>query len=197
MSVLLIGPTADRRRYGMFPSGVGSGASARVSDPRGEYIRGVESSSLWRNAFVSMKVLLQVLLNAARVDVISFHASDRGMVAFGPILFVIARLWRKRLIVRLFGGSFDRDFAARGGLMQRIIRRSVLASDVCLFQTKSLVRSSPSAGASVVSNTRWNRAARLHSAGGRQCERLVFAGHMWVTKGGASCFKRCRCCRLR
>lgn len=150
--------------------------------------RGIESGSLWRNALVSITVLLRVLLNVARVDVISFHASDRGMVAFGPILFVIARLWRKRLVVRLFGGSFDRDFAARGSFMQRIIRRSVLASDVCLFQTKSLVQYFTPISRRVewFSNyTRVTRAAQLRSGGvePERCERLVFAGHMWVTKG--------------
>ena len=40
------------------------------------------------------------------VDVVSYHASDRGMFLFGPVVVALSRFAGKPSILRLFGGSF-------------------------------------------------------------------------------------------
>jgi glycosyltransferase involved in cell wall biosynthesis len=108
------------------------------------------------------------------------------MATVGPVLHVVARLLRRRFICRLFGGSFDTYYETRSRLVKRILERTVLASDVCLFQTRRLVDYfTPIASGRVEWFSNYTRLADAHTATWKhhRCERLVFVGHLWVTKG--------------
>jgi glycosyltransferase involved in cell wall biosynthesis len=190
--VLLIGPLppaigGDTRIFSLLVSDLAAlpGFEVTVIDTA----RGRQPQNVALNALVMIRTIWGVLVNGPRAEVISFHASDRGMATVGPVLRVIARLLGKRFICRLFGGSFDSYYATRGGLVKRVIERTVLASDVCLFQTRRLVDYfTPIASGRVEWFSNYTRLARPADGPAAQrqrqrCERLVFVGHMWVTKG--------------
>jgi glycosyltransferase involved in cell wall biosynthesis len=190
--VLLIGPLpptvgGDTRLFSFLAADLPAipGFEVQVIDSS----RGRQSNSTLDNLAVLLKVLFEVLINAPRADVISLHASDRGMVAAGPILYAIARLSGSRYICRLFGGSFDEYYRAANRLIQSVIRGTILSSDVCLFETRRLVDYfAPIASGRVEWFSNYTRllesadAAQPQSESHR-CERLIFLGHMWVTKG--------------
>lgn len=192
MQVLLIGPLpppigGDTRLFSFLVSDLEKVPGFRVDVLNSS--RGTRPNSIVRIVLVMLRLTLVAIARFPSADVISFHASDRGMVMFGPILCVIARVLRKRVIIRLFGGSFDSYYATRSKLIRGIIRRTVLASDVCLFQTKSLVKYfvpiAPGRVEWFCNYTRLSSAAirRGGEPNDSKCKRLIFLGHMWVTKG--------------
>src|SRR6185503_4132313 len=54
--------------------------------------RGQEHSNPLRNLAMAWKTLWTVVTNLRRVDVVSYHASDRGMLLFAPFIVVLCRL---------------------------------------------------------------------------------------------------------
>ena len=72
--------------------------------------RGQEHSSRFRNMSTALRALRAIIVNRRRVDVISFHASDRGMCLFGPLVVTAGKLLRLPVVLRIFGGSFGDSY---------------------------------------------------------------------------------------
>jgi len=154
--------------------------------------RGREHSRVLRNAIVGIKILLRVAMNLRRVDLVSFHSSDRGMFLFGPCVVLLARIARKPVVLRLFGGSFGDFYESRGALARLIVRRAILCADVLLLQTRRVMRQlSPLTSSRLVWFSTYITPASLKPGqergvippDNRLCSRFVFLGHLWRTKG--------------
>ena len=135
---------------------------------------------------VAIRAIWATILNAESADVISFHASCRAMLLLGPILFLVARLFNKPLIVRLFGGAFEKEYEAIGAIRRWVFDRTVLASDVCLLQTKHLVEFFRQRGArraewfsNYTRQVDLGQKRRAHE----RCERFIFLGRVTESKG--------------
>jgi glycosyltransferase involved in cell wall biosynthesis len=154
--------------------------------------RGREHSRLLRNIAVALKTMLAVIASIRSVDVVSYHASDRGMFLFGPFIVGLSKLFGTPTVLRIFGGSFGDFYQAQGALKQAIMRRSILSSDVVLLQTRRAVHQlqEQATGKLVWFSTyiktvsrAAGRAADEASDASRTCSRFVFLGHLWRTKG--------------
>lgn len=137
------------------------------------------------NPLTGLKVIVQLLTRSVRADLIVFHASYRGMTKLGPVAFLIARAYGKPVIIRLFGGSFDRYYLRRTSAYRWLLKRTILSADVCFFQTKHLVRVFTRLGARRVE---WlaNYTAKLEPPSlpvCRVCRRFAFLGQVRVEKG--------------
>jgi len=152
--------------------------------------RGQEHSHLVRNMAVALRTLLAVIANLRSVDVVSYHASDRGMVLFGPFIVGLSRLLRTPIVLRVFGGSFGDFYQRQSAVTKTIIRRSILSSDVVLLQTRRAIQQlqEQATGRLVWFSTYIKTVARaaghdnvLDDNG--MCSRFVFLGHLWRTKG--------------
>jgi hypothetical protein len=75
--------------------------------------RGREHSRVLRNAVVAVGIVLRVVIRLHRVDLVSYHSSDRGMLLFGPFVVMLAAIARKPVVLRLFGGSFGDFYDSR------------------------------------------------------------------------------------
>ncbi len=154
--------------------------------------RGAQHSSLLHNLRVTLTVLVALCASWRRVRVVSFHASDRGMFLCGPLVVVIGRLLGMRVVLRLFGGSFGDFYADANPVAQWIMRRFILSSDAVLLQTQRMIHQlqprctgtlvwfSTYIGTSPHHAGKAPREARDASA---TCDRFVFLGHLWRTKG--------------
>lgn len=149
--------------------------------------RGVQHSNPVRNLLVSLRTLWRLTLGLAGTDVVSYHASDRGMFLFGPLVVALCRAARRPCILRVFGGSFGDSLRTLGRWRRSLMRRTVLSADVLLLQTQRAVSEiQPQARARVqwfstyvespVQDPRTGSAAQ-------RCTRFVFLGHLWRTKG--------------
>ena len=151
--------------------------------------RGALREGLISNLQVAMRTLWAVLRGVPQVDVVSFHASDRGMTQFAPLVLSIAKVFRKRTIFRLFGGSFGDFYLQHGVFLRWFIRLFVFHSDVVLLQTKRMIRQLTGLGCSrlVWFSTYILNPLRpdglTEPASDSSCVHFVFLGHLWRTKG--------------
>jgi len=144
---------------------------------------------LW-NAFKAIEVLWLTFSRGRRAHVISFHANERGRLYFGPVVYLVSRLLGKPLVVRAFGGTFHHTFRSSACLLRHIVQKTYLRADVCMFETRVLVRYFSLACGS---NTVWfPNCTRLTIGGeampGREtaegrCRQLVFLGRVVPEKG--------------
>ena len=154
--------------------------------------RGQEHSDFVRNLYVALRTILAVIANLRRVDVVSYHASDRGMFLFGPFIVGLSRLARMPTVLRVFGGSFGDFYQRQSALKKTIIRKSILSSDVVLLQTRRAIQQlqEQATGKLVWFSTYIKTVARVagHAPddfrdNNGMCSRFVFLGHLWRTKG--------------
>lgn len=132
------------------------------------------------------KVVWQLIRTVSVVDIVTFHASNKGAVQFAPFVHLICRLTHKPWVLRWFGGSFDLYYSQCPYWLRRLIDCTALSADLCLLETQQLVRffrkrckhavawyptSRPIGGNLVLGSRR------------SQCRRFVFMGLVKPTKG--------------
>lgn len=92
-------------------------------------------------SFASMaRVLVQTFIMVPQSDLISLHASNRRCLLQGPIVWALCKIWRKPWILRVFGGAFDQAYTSLSRIMRCLVRKTVLAANLNLFETKHLVQ---------------------------------------------------------
>ncbi|UCE86577.1 MAG: glycosyltransferase family 4 protein [Deltaproteobacteria bacterium] len=145
-------------------------------------------ASLGSDLRTALRILWATPQAIWRSDVVTFHASTPGTVRFGPLVYALARVLRKPVVLREFGGSFDDDYARMRALARWAVRL-VFRADVVLLQTRSLVdhfrRAFPR------SRFEWFPTHRPRASepetsgepGPAGVRRFVFVGHVKPTKG--------------
>ncbi len=88
----------------------------------------------------AMHVLVQILKNAARADIIAFHASIRGGILFAGVVRMVSMACRRKWIFRGFGGDFDLWYEHASGLQRLLFRVTVLKAQSVLLETRSSVQ---------------------------------------------------------
>jgi glycosyltransferase involved in cell wall biosynthesis len=153
--------------------------------------RGAGHSDWMSNALVSFRTMARIAARLKDVDVVSFHASDRGMFLFGPLVVALCKIAGKPSILRVFGGSFGDAYRRQSRVRKTLTRATLLSCDVMLLQTKRAVREIQAwARAQVVwFSTYVETPLRADGFDPRACRtattccRFVFLGHLWRTKG--------------
>jgi glycosyltransferase involved in cell wall biosynthesis len=138
------------------------------------------------DALTALRIAAALPSRTRAADVVTFHASTDATVLFGPIVAAACAIWRRPLVVREFGGSFDVDYeamsATRRFLVRRILRRAWM-----LFQTHVLVAHFttrfPGTRCRWYSNSRPWLAPTLETGPAGPVRRLVFVGHVKPEKG--------------
>jgi glycosyltransferase involved in cell wall biosynthesis len=154
--------------------------------------RGQQHSRAVRNLVVALKMLFVVAAELRRADIVSFHASNRGMFLFGPIIVILGRLFGTPTVLRIFGGSFGDFYEHRRGLGQAIIRKLILSADVVLLQTRRAIGQLQKHATGRLewfsTYIRTPATAPGQVVGDRDdvtpaCRQFVFLGHLWRVKG--------------
>ena len=191
--ILLIGPLpppmgGDTRHFATLVEDLNS--HNRFSIKLINTSRGQEHSHFLRNLAVALRTLFVVVSNLGRVDLISYHASDRGMLLFGPFVVGLGKLVKTPTVLRIFGGSFGDFFNSQNRMARTIIKRLILSSDVVLLQTQRAIRQLQelATGKLVWFSTYIKSGPQKPGYQDRQglngsCTRFVFLGHLWKNKG--------------
>lgn len=153
-------------------------------------IRVINISRIHINFFSNMLHALRCLLLLFRylpwASVLSFQASVKGAVLFGPFVHLTTRLFRKQWIFRGFGGDIDTWHRQAGLFARRVFDSTVLHADILLLERKSTVEYFKTRTASVVEwfpNSR-HRLGDISSLPGATSQfRFVFVGHVKPAKG--------------
>lgn len=147
------------------------------------------SGNTLRQLFSTLVILCQIALAIPRVDVVTLHATTQVTYTLGPFVWLLSKIFRKRTILRKFGGNFDQAFERMPALLRWFLLNTTLRMDLILLQTRHLVDYfSPILPGKVV----WFPTSRpLPSAQNgnskpaelKSANRFVFVGHVKPTKG--------------
>lgn len=139
------------------------------------------------NVVTALRVTFSVVMNVRRMDIVTFHASRRAMILYGPILYLITRVFRKPLVLRLFGGALELEYEALPSFMKALFNKTILRTELLLLQTKHLVAYFNKLGKN---NVRWYSNSRkltdlgiLQNTISSACKRFVFLGRIVKEKG--------------
>lgn len=137
-----------------------------------------------RAPFRFLSALRRIVRGLRRCDAASLHVAITAIPILGPVVWALARLWGRPLIVRKFGGE---DFTMFGPLRRGISRFVARHCDLYLVQTQILLRA---AQADRIPRVAWYPTSRpmgVNSASGggsaRACRRFVFLGQIKTRKG--------------
>lgn len=191
-TILLIGPLpppmgGDTRHFSTLLEDLGRSGELDVIPI--DTSRGRNASRFLDDLRVASLTTIRLLAGLRRADIVSFHASDRGMLLFGPVVLALAQLGGKRVILRLFGGSFGDVYLAGGRLTRATIRLMFRSADAVLLQTRRMIHQlrEHAPGHLIWLPTYVKAAAPPHGEaprhGCRQCANFVYLGHLWKTKG--------------
>jgi len=130
-------------------------------------------------------MLLQTYREARRADVIVLHCSTTALHIAAVLMVVVARLARRPLIIRKFGGS---DYTVFPAWKRRLADFAVTHADRYLLETKYLVGLAEGRGLKHVSwfpNSRSvpEGGAALAGKGQAPCRRFVYFGLVEAGKG--------------
>jgi glycosyltransferase involved in cell wall biosynthesis len=114
--------------------------------------------------------------------VVLFNASPGGALLATPFLFCLCRFRNARLIVRLFGGDFDRFYNKLSRLNKGLVRFFVFGADTVLLQTESLVTYFQEYGEVIWFPTTRNMPSRKKKLR-RGCRKFLFLGQLRLEKG--------------
>lgn len=135
-----------------------------------------------RSPFRFVQLLLRLTKATRQADALTLHLCPLAIPVLGPFALLIARVFRKPIVLRLFGGQDFRDFPGPSGWMQRWVSKRC---DVYLAQTQRLLRSAKDAG---IKNLEWYPTSRPDPQGSpiatrTRCTRFAYLGWVKSTKG--------------
>jgi len=149
--------------------------------------RGNNNPSLIKNIYIACKLIVHLLLKINKYNAVSLHASDRGMFCFGPIIYFYGKLFRKKIILRIFGGSFNDYYFAKSKIIRIYINNTILSADIILMQTKRMINdlNDKCKGNIIWFSTYRSRPKNISELYDKHdhCSKFIFIGHMWKTKG--------------
>lgn len=143
-------------------------------------------AGLLRKILPALKVMLRTISKAKNAYAIAFFASPNGVILWSPVIHLVARLFGKPWILRVFGGGFDSAYADLPGWFKPWFLRTGFSADLVLLQTKHLVQHFREI--SLRENVFWHANFRpLGSQEARpareKCRKFVFLGYVKPSKG--------------
>ncbi len=87
-----------------------------------------------------LRILLVLLWYLPHANIIVVNVSQRGTKYLFPAIFCIARLFRRKVIYRVFGGSLVGEYRSYGRLQRLLFERTNLKADLFAVETKAISR---------------------------------------------------------
>ncbi len=138
----------------------------------------------------AVKVILEIIRHRRDVDFISFHASIRGALLFGPVVALIAKMQGVPWSLRIFGGGVD-DWLSRRGVLSNSAFRWLSKLPAIIFverkSTVELLNRANGVNSTWLPNSRPLREDNAKSSDTSRPDdnlvRFIFIGHVKPSKG--------------
>lgn len=72
-------------------------------------------------------------------SIVSIHASQDFHFTVGPIIYVLSRILRKKVVYHFFGGSFHNQFQLLPTFGRWWLKKTIFSSDYVLLETKKMI----------------------------------------------------------
>ena len=103
-------------------------------------------------------VCFMTLLQLPKCKVIMVNGADKSTFILAPVIFCLAKIFRKKFVFRKFGGSFDKMFVKASSFKKSLVRKTVFKADMILAETHGIVNFLTNQGCK---NVRWFPNVRL------------------------------------
>ncbi|MDM1522349.1 glycosyltransferase [Empedobacter sp. 225-1] len=117
-------------------------------------------------------------------DIVSFHTTWDFNFTVGPLLWLWAKIFNKRIIYHFFGGDFHTHFHKLPSFIKPIFLKTILSSDVIFFETKACIKYFENLG---VKNIEWlpnARKSEIHKLNDKiYSKKFVFISRVINEKG--------------
>lgn len=138
-----------------------------------------------QNAINALIVLIELLFKTPFSKIVIFNFSDHGVVYMYPLFLPIIGLYRKKVVLRKFGGSFDVYLTKVSKWRIYIVRKALIHTDMLFLETHaSIAYMKRFIGEN---NIQWFPNVRKNDEIIRKNfqykKRLVFLGHVKQEKG--------------
>lgn len=145
----------------------------------------IETNRFRSRIFSFIYVITKVLYNLRKTDTIFLNANSFGVKILWPILFFLAKISKKGIILRVFGSHFDTDI--KEFFFKKKLNTLLSNTDVLILETKSLVSTISQYNKNVVwlPNVRQSldNSQFGHSKKKRYQKKFVYLGHIKKSKG--------------
>ena len=91
-----------------------------------------------KDIFNGIKILWKVFINSLNYDVVIFYSNRRFLYTVGLGIVLIEKVFRKKIIVRVFGGSLHKELERLPNLYKNISLSILRKIDYLLVQSKEL-----------------------------------------------------------
>lgn len=142
---------------------------------------------LW-DAWTFAHVVARVLWRGRRCHAVFFNASADGLLLGAPFVALAARLIRRPVAMRAYGGDFDLVLEVARPVLRRLAGWTTLRADLLLLQTEALCRKfayAPSVR-KLPTTRRPGKPERAPAAG---CRRFLFLSQLRPEKGIAEAMR--------
>jgi len=142
-----------------------------------------ENKQLINKLSILYKSLSKIVTNLKDIDIITFHAVTGSTIILGPIIYVLAKIFRKKIIIREFGGVFHKKYKKFSFFTKFILKNTIFKSDIFLFETKEQVHFFNT----LCKRTEWYPNSRKLGLNNQEihpsAEKFVFISQMKKSKG--------------
>lgn len=86
-----------------------------------------------------IRVFPLIIVKTAFADIIMFNLSPRGIAVFAPLIWFSKKIFRKKIVIRPFGGKIEMYFQHSSAAEKYLLKASLKVSDLVCLQTKELL----------------------------------------------------------
>jgi len=87
-----------------------------------------------------LKKFQQIICYLKTAKVVSFQAPNKYINVFGPLVYIMARLYRCPIVLRRFAGDCDKNYMEQNLFIRWVLRKTILNSDLSFYQTHYQVK---------------------------------------------------------
>ncbi len=147
--------------------------------------RALKSAGRIRRVYLNLqglfKTVVNTLLRGHASDVWALNVSPVGSFTLLPIMATLATLYRKPLIVRMFGGSFHDDYSSLNKLQRSLYKQAFRSCNLVTMETRKLMNDlSDFQNLQWLPNTRNNQLPLIVKS---DCKKFIFLSQIRKEKG--------------
>jgi glycosyltransferase involved in cell wall biosynthesis len=101
-----------------------------------EVINSTNAAGIWPRMKWAVRTAAKLPLMLWRCDVLALHASFGRAWRFGPLLYLLCKLFRKPWLYRSYGGRTEQLYEALPGVFRWLVRQTLFRTGAVLLETR-------------------------------------------------------------
>jgi glycosyltransferase involved in cell wall biosynthesis len=88
-------------------------------------------------------ILLKLITYRKKSRYLLMNTSERGLIYVYPFVYMLSRVFSKKIVLRKFGGNFIEFYSRRSFIEKFVIDQTLFKSDLIAFETQSIIYKLP------------------------------------------------------